>query len=388
MNGNTENIDAWLRPRGAQAHKRPRHHRSFGPAFAEAAPPATSREARPPLGMPEPDSTRHTVVSGSISLAAHGAVVAGLAISAWYAPDVVDELIPVRIIKDTTPVPEPAPARRVVLPKRNIRSRVPKRIAQPTPVQPPQVQQLTQRAPQIANIDTTAAPTQVQQRQITSQRVVNQRTLVATNPSAVSVAQFTTAAVAPTQMSAPQVDVTGPRRIAPVTQVDVTAPQAFSQATPTVDYTDRASADSSDAVVAVTEQTVVMDASTSFALEGRGGVSGGEGTAAAGIPCMQRESVNTYLVRMSERLEAEWTRFDIPEGTRAGATVKVAFTLDESGMARDIEIVSAPTPGLGKSCQQALVAASPFAALVGNTRCLAKHHTATFRVPVAENSSR
>ena len=79
MNGNTESIDVWLRPRGAQAHKRPRHHRSFGPAFAEAAPSAPSRDARPPLGMPEPDSTRHTVVSGSISLAAHGAVVASLA---------------------------------------------------------------------------------------------------------------------------------------------------------------------------------------------------------------------------------------------------------------------------------------------------------------------
>ena len=73
--------------------------------------------------MREAESTRHAVISGSISLAAHGAVVAGLALSAWYAPDVVEVIVPVRIIKDNTPVPEPAPARRVVVPKRSIAAR-------------------------------------------------------------------------------------------------------------------------------------------------------------------------------------------------------------------------------------------------------------------------
>lgn len=387
MNAQAETIDSWLRPRAAQKHKRARTHRSFGPAFnATAAVPSATLDTSH-LGMREPESSRHAMISGSISLAAHGAVVAGLALSAWYAPDIVDVIVPVRIIKDTTPVAEPAPARRVVVPKRTIaaRSRVPTRVAQTTPIAPPQVQQLTQRAPQVASIDTTAAPTQLQQRTITSQRVVHQRTLVATNPSAVSVAQFKAATVAPTEMNAPRVDVTGPRQIVPVTPVNVTAPQAFTdyQATPTADYTERASATSKSVTVATGQSGIELDATTAFALEGNGGVSGGRGTAASGIPCAQRESVNNYVNEMGDRVKEEWRRFDVPSDTPANATVILAFTLDESGTPSDIELRSAPTPYLGDSCRRALLAASPFPAMHGNVRCLAgTRRKVTFRVPV------
>ena len=390
-----QEIESWLRPRRARHHGRKRPRRKLGPAFAAGAPrsatPGSELAAR--LGMREPESMRHAMVSGSLSLLAHGAAVATLAISAWYAPEVAEELIPVRIIKDTTPAPEPAPARRVVVPKRTLaaRSRLPTQVARTQPVARPTVQQVTAARPTVANIDTAAAPTQLQQRQITSQRVVAQRTLVATSPSAVGVAQFSVPAVAPTDLEAPQAAVTGPTRVAPVERVDVVAPQAFSNAPATAptDYAEGTAATSAVAALPHAESGVGIDSDTAFALEGTGGVQGGRGTAAAGIPCDQRESVHVYVRRMSARVEAEWKRFELPKDLPADAKVKLAFVLDESGTARDIEVRSAPSPELGESCQRALVAASPFPAMTGNERCLAgRRRVATFSVPVAGTGGR
>ena len=60
----------------------------------------------PSFEIGEPADGRGALVSGSLSVLLHGSILAFLALSAWLAPEVVEEIIPVRIIREA---PEPPP---------------------------------------------------------------------------------------------------------------------------------------------------------------------------------------------------------------------------------------------------------------------------------------
>jgi len=64
-------------------------------------------------------------------------------------------------------------------------------------------------------------------------------------------------------------------------------------------------------------------------------------------------------------------RWQVPEGVPEGTTVALRFVLDSSGAATQIEFVGDTTPALGNSAIAALRAASPFATMDDNVRCLA-----------------
>ena len=74
---------------------------------------ALAGASAPHLGMPEPQSARSALVSGSLSLLAHGVLLGALVIFAWLNPDIVEKVIPVTIVKEAPGSnEEPAPVRR------------------------------------------------------------------------------------------------------------------------------------------------------------------------------------------------------------------------------------------------------------------------------------
>jgi hypothetical protein len=307
-----------------------------------------------------------------------------LALSAWLAPDVVEEIIPVQIIRETPEPPPPAP-RRVVVPRRTVaRAAVPAAAPRATPVARPAVQPVAARTVQQAAIRPAAAPTRIAQRQVTAQRVNAQRTLASPHASAVQVAQAPVATIAAGDLTAPVVDLGGPREIAPAAAVDVTAPRAFSS------YADTANVEYSDAATVTAAAVDVPLAETGFAIDAElaegaatDGVAGGTGTAASGTPCTARDSVKQYYLDVRNRTLAAWENFGPPEEIAADATVVLTFALDESGTASSVSVVDAPNEPFGESCRQALIAASPFPSMAEDVRCLAgRKLRATFAVPV------
>ncbi|MEZ4216555.1 MAG: TonB C-terminal domain-containing protein [Myxococcota bacterium] len=316
----------------------------------------------------------------------------------------VEEIIPVRILRDTAPVPEPAPARRVVAPRRTLAAPARRVVAAPRPAAaaPSTVAPRVAPAPSpAATIEAAAAPRPVAApARLEAPRVVAPRALVATSPQAVAVARFETPSVAPAERVAPVAATSGPRVVAPTAPVAVTAPRGFADTAPAsdVDYGARASVEgvASGEALAGGASAVAIDAGTEDAAHGTavaaravdagGGGAGGIGTAAGGIPCSERASVHDYMTEIESRVKGEWKRFELPPDLPPNAKVVLSFVLDESGTARDIEVRSAPSAALGESCRRALVAASPFPPLQGNERCLAgRRRIATFTVPVDES---
>ena len=363
--------------RGKRRHHRVRRHHRLGPGFDWGPTVATSGDA-PSLGMPEPRTSRSAIVSGSLSLGAHALIVGSLLLSAWLASDVVEELIPVQIIHEApTPVP-----RRVVVPRREVaHTRVRTAAPRPTPVARP----VAARAVQQANIRPTAAPRMITQRHVTSTLVVAQRSLASPNASAVKVAQGPVGTIDVSDLTAPDLDLSRPRTIAPAAPIDVSAPQAFREysATANVEYSEVAAGTATDMDAPPAHTDFSLDAELLGSAQGDGA---SDGTGAAGIAasCIQRESVVHYYKQYVEkRTRAEWRYFELPEGIDADARVSLHFVLDESGAASSVTVVDAPSPALGESCKQALVAASPFPSMDGDVRCLAgRKLSGTFTIPV------
>jgi hypothetical protein len=332
--------------------------------------------------MPEPRTSRSAIVSGSLSLGAHALIVGSLLLSAWLAPDVVEELIPVQIIHEApTPVP-----RRVVVPRREVaHTRVRTAAPRPTPVARPQARPVAARAVQQANIRTTAAPRVITQRHVTSTLVVAQRSLASPNASAVKVAQGPVGTIDVSDLTAPDLDLSGPRTIAPAAPIDVSAPQAFREysATANVEYSEVAAGTATDMDAPPAHADFSLDVELVGSAQGDGA---SDETGAAGIAasCIQRESVVHYYKQYIEkRTRAEWRHFELPEGIDADARVSLHFVLDESGSASSVSVVEAPSPALGEFCKQALVAASPFPSMDGDVRCLAgRKLSGTFTIPV------
>ncbi|MEE2664031.1 MAG: hypothetical protein VX681_07930 [Myxococcota bacterium] len=384
MSGEGTSRDGWPRSRselGRRRRHRARRHHRLGPGFASAPTLSPAGDA-PSLGFPEPVTSRAAILSGSFSLGAHGLIVGLLVLSARLAPDVAEHLIPVQIIHEA-PTPPP---RRVVVPRRAVaRTRVRSVAPRPTPVARPPVRPVAPRAVQPANINATAAPTEITQRQVTSQRVVAQRTLSSPGASALKVAKVPVGNVAARDLTAPTLDLSGPRTIAPAEDVDVTAPQVFREYTETanIQYTDAATVTAADIDVPFADTGFALDAELVDGARSYG-TPDGTGTAGIAAPCMQRESVVRYYKdHVEKRTRAEWRHFELPEGIEADARVVLHFVLDESGSASAVEVVDAPSRALGESCKQALVAAAPFPSMEADVRCLAgRKLSGTFTVPV------
>ncbi len=84
--------------------------------------------------------------------------------------------------------------------------------------------------------------------------------------------------------------------------------------------------------------------------------------------CWERPQVAEYLKTVHGRTLARWK---LPRGTPANQEVSLLFSLDDHGAVTRIEVLSAPTPAMGRSAADALLAAAPFPPLPAAIRCLA-----------------
>lgn len=379
---NSQGSEPWLRPR--RQRRRQRRHFRLGPAFAAGAPGTGASQTRPTFSIREPAPGRNALISGSLSVLAHGSILGFLALSAWLAPEVVEKIIPVRIIREAPEPPPPPVARRVVVPRRALaRTRVPTSVPRPRTVPRPEPRPVTARAVKPESIQATAAPTPLAQRRVTSQRVLAQRPLA--TPNRVAVDRVVAPTIVATDLQAPAVEITGPREVTPGAALEVTAPDAFRN------YSESTEVDYTTAVTAPTAASEVPTAETGFVIDAEleegaktWGKTGGTGNAAFGAPCMQRASVVRYYKEyVEQRTRAEWRQSALPTSIDADARVVLHFVLDETGSASAVSVVSAPTTALGASCKQALISAAPFPSMDEDVRCLAgRKLSGTFTIPV------
>lgn len=112
---------------------------------------------------------------------------------------------------------------------------------------------------------------------------------------------------------------------------------------------------------------------------GGGGGTGGAGTATASVPCLESAFVQRYLQSVRDRTNQYWV---VPDGVPPDAQVKLRFSLDDAGMASNIETLEAADPLLGRSAEAALRNAAPFPPMDDRNRCLAADRIRlTFTVP-------
>ena len=88
----------------------------------------------------------------------------------------------------------------------------------------------------------------------------------------------------------------------------------------------------------------------------------------------------SYLDQVKVRTLARW---HLPPNLPPNLTVTLKFKIDLAGSATRVEVVESANRALGNSAVEALRSASPFPAMTGVVRCLAREPVvATFRNPV------
>ena len=334
----------------------------------------------PQLGMPDPESSRSAWLSGSLSLALHGGVIGGLALFAWLNPDVIEQIIPVQIVRELPGSnEEPAPARPKAL--------VPRRAAVAQRASPRRLTQAARPASvavssqviQMADVDLKAAPTELDRRTVTAQRVAVAPTVTAPRVQVSPTALAAPVAVQATTARAPTVLPTRPTVVPTVTTTEA-VPRLVDTAQPTTAAVQSA-AGLSDAQIADGPAGISISTGLSEELLTAGGGTGGTGKAVGVVRCEESLFVQRYYELMRARTQDRW---EVPENTPRNASVILTFRLDDSGSASDVASVKSNLPALGASAARALRAASPFPALDANTRCIAgRELRATFRVPDA-----
>ena len=148
-----------LKPRLRQGRTRIR----VASAFVQAVAPAGGSVDLPMI-FAEPDRGKSILATGGLSAAIHLGILALLFLFAALNPDLVDDIIPVRLLREK-PEPTPAPARRVLAERRSLDFAPAVQAIQPQVINPRVIAKATPaiRAEklQMDALRATAAPTQV-----------------------------------------------------------------------------------------------------------------------------------------------------------------------------------------------------------------------------------
>jgi TonB family protein len=329
-------------------------------------PLAASAGTAPSLVLRDPDSSKSSVISGSITTFLHVAAFGVLLLLAWLAPP-VEQLIEVRIIRELPGSnAEPAPARKVL---KSRARRTPIAAAQRVSAQAvaqPRVLNLSAEQLRLNELRKATAPQTVQRRQVVSQRTEVRSIDTRVHASKVDLSKLTTV-TAPTDLVAPVIDLDGPRKIDPGAAVKQPENFAVVPDVKPVEYTSGAP------FQILTEEMPSGDVQQFDFDTDIGAFAGGEGTGGTGsaegtVRCMESAFVLRYLDGVRIRTQQRW---QVPAGVPQDATVRVKFMLDASGTATRVEFVGDTDPLLGTSAVEALRAASPFPPMDDNVRCLA-----------------
>ncbi|MGI9590800.1 MAG: energy transducer TonB [Myxococcota bacterium] len=344
----------------------------------------------PGIAVREPEGTRRRLASFSAAAFLHLGALGVLFFLAALNPEIVDEILEVRLINEVQEEPqqeEPAPAP-MALAERRLPNFAPQiQSVQPQVINPrviaaaaPAIQA---DALQMDAVASTVAPTQISR----SSAPVVERVSVVNSPIAARASKVDVQGVSgpavrgPVKVNQPVGLSVGPRQV-------TTAGAGNSMGTSKIEIGGSGSSvrdgviSSRDVVGSPTGAPLVsIDTAVGEGLlRGSGGTGSGV-MAASASECFQKAEVQTYLNSVQTRTLDRWI---LPPGVTADQNVTLRFKIDVAGSATSVSLVKASDNALGASAVDALNAASPFPPLPEPARCLVQVPiTATFSNPVA-----
>jgi hypothetical protein len=367
-------------------HRRgsPLRSRRIGDAlYTRPRPGADPAAAFPGLELDASTSRRSRVLSGGLSVALHGGLLAALLLASWLAPvEEIEELIELQRVQDEVAKEEPAARPRVVAERASPVFDPRAMAVAPQVVNPVVVQQ---RAPavvaqkvEVEALSTVKAPTEIARAApivVEQARAYQSIAPVVTQP--VAVEGVAPAVRGPVEHVAPVGIQSGPKQVASGTTTGI----ADARALGTGSSVKEGIVSGRDVHGAKTgARAEVHWAVGSGNLRGGGG---GDGTGPGGVSsddCMRRPEVQAYMSRVKQRMYDRWA---LPVDLPGNLSVELRFQIDPAGTASRVEFVRAQDPRLGQSAVEALRAASPFDHMPDRVRCLANSTlVGTFRNPV------
>ncbi len=361
-----------LRPRSER--KRAMHR--VGTAFLQAA---TVGGVAPdfPMDFRDPDEGRSKLATGIISALIHLGIIGLLFLFASMNPEIVDEIIPVMLLREEPPKP-PAPARRALAERRKLDFAPAMQAVQPQIVNK---RVIAEAAPainaemlQMDSLNSAAAPTQLKRSAIDVDRVSAIGALGGYQASKVEINQAAGPAVrGPIEAVGPVGPSVGPRKVAGTDgNTFGTGSLAINQGSSVRDgvLTSRDVIGSPTGAVLVSVDTAVGEGN----LTGPGGTGTGLLANETGADCAKRPEVQAYLELLYQRI---YTRWSLPYGIE-NKRVTLRFEIDVAGSTSSIQFVKGDN-AIGASAIDAMRAASPFPPMPDRVRCLANRNvTATF----------
>jgi len=361
-----------LRPRNQ--HKRTRQR--VGAAFVQAA-AAGGVAPDFPMNFHDPDEGKSTLATGGVSAAIHFGAIALLFLFASLNPEIVEEIIPVQLLREEAPK-VPAPARRALAERRKLDFAPAMQTVQPQIVNQ---RVIAEAAPAVHaemlkmdSLNAAAAPTQVKRASIDVDRVSAVGAVGGYQASKVEVNHAAGPAVrGPINAVGPVGPSVGPRKVAGTDGNSFgTGSLAINQGSSVRDgvLTSRDVVGSPTGAVLVSVDTAVGEGN----LSGPGGTGTGllaDGTA---TDCIKRPEVTSYIANLQQRIYSRWS---LPYGVK-DVRIVLRFAIDVAGSASSIQLVKGDN-AIGASAIDAMRSSSPFPPMPDRVRCLAnKNINATF----------
>jgi len=366
--------------RRRRPRKTPMKTRRFG---AAAAAGGGGTVEFPGIDFEEKGDRKGRVIGAGIAALIHGALLGGLILLAALNPEIREEIIELQLMKEP-PAKEtsPAPARRVVAERRSSNFAPQAQALKADVVNPKVVARRSAISSDALRVEAPSAV--VAPRQVTRARVVTQRVTAMAPVGMVdrSDVQVADDAAAPTlrqaSVTGPTGPSVGPRQIVAKGDTIGTGPSMIIGLGDTSSVRNGIDSDRDVLGSRTGPRLANVDTNIGDGLmdgaggDGRGGVAMGD--------CYKLPEVRQYLDAVRVRTLARW---QLPAKVPPNQSVALKFKIDPAGSATRVEVVDAANRALGQSAVDALRSASPFPAMAGRVRCLAREPiTATFRNPV------
>jgi TonB family protein len=375
--------------RRRHAHRSAMSRQRLGPAFERPVRGDVATADLPMLGLREPESSRRTLITGSVAAFVHLGALGLLVFIASLTPVIQENLLEVQLLKPEEAQPdEPAPAPKALAERRPFDFAPQMQTVQPQIVNPRVIADASPTIPaealQMDAVATVAAPTQVARSTTVVERVSTVNSIATATASSVDVPTSSGPVVrGPVRIDAPAGPSVGPRKVEVATN-------AHSIGTGTLSIgkgssvregvlSDRDVIGSPDGAPLVSVNLAIGEGN----LRGSGGTGSSlePGGSISTADCLGRSEVQAYMSVVKDRMYDRW---QLPPGVPSDQEVTLKFTLDVAGTALQVELVRSSDNALGVSAVDALRAASPFPPIPDRARCLAQRRLiGTFTNPSA-----
>jgi TonB family protein len=337
----------------------------------------------PGIDFSEAHTGRARLAGGLLAALVHASVLAGLMLLAALHPKVRDEIIELQLMKEPPAAKtDPAPAKRVVAERRSARFAPQAQAVAPDVVNPKVVARrsaVSAEKLRVESVGKVVAPREVRRARVETVRARAVATATEPARSDIEVDESVAGpALRAAEITGPTGPSVGPRQIVAKGGTIGTGPSVVIGLGEGSSVRD--GIDSDRDVQGSARGPRLANVNTSV---GRGLMDGSGGTGRGGVAmgdCYKLPEVQQYLDQVRVRTLARW---QLPAGVPPNEEVALLFQIDPAGSATRVEVVNARSRQLGQSAIDALRSASPFPAMSGKVRCLARLPiSATFRNPV------